>query len=174
MTALSAACRCGKVTFEAVGAVILAGSCFCDDCQEAGRRLEQLPAAPPVRDPDGGTAYVLYRKDRVRCATGEEVLEEHLLKPGSPTRRVVATCCNSAMFLDFTKGHWLTMYRSRFANAPPIEMRVMTKYRRGDVALAADVPNYEGHSAKFMAKLIVPWIAMGFRAPRVPWGRRAG
>ena len=59
---------------------------------------------------------------------GQEYLEEHRLKPDSPTRRVIATCCNSGMFLDFTKGHWLTMYRNRFpAGAPPLEMRVIHK-----------------------------------------------
>ena len=50
----------------------------------------------PVLNPDGGTDYVLYRKDRVQCVTGQEHLEEHRLKPDSPTRRVIATCCNSA------------------------------------------------------------------------------
>jgi hypothetical protein len=44
-------------------------------------------------------------------AEGFPRVEEHRLKPDSPTRRVVATCCNSAMFLDVTKGHWLSMYR---------------------------------------------------------------
>ena len=45
---------------------------------------------------------------------GAGYLEEHRLKPDSPTRRVIATCCNSGMFLDFTKGHWLTMYGTAF------------------------------------------------------------
>ena len=100
---------------------------------------------------DGGTDYVLYRKDRVQCVTGQGYLEEHRLKPDSPTRRVIATCCNSAMFLDFTKGHWLTMYRNRFpAGAPPLEMRVMTRDRRDGVALADGLPNYDGHSGKFL------------------------
>jgi hypothetical protein len=112
-------------------------------------RFEQMPSAPPVLNPDGGTDYVLYRKDRVQCVTGQEYLEEHRLKPDSPTRRVIATCCNSGMFVDFTKGHWLTMYRNRFtAGAPPLEMRVMTQDRRGGVALADDLPNYHGHSGK--------------------------
>ena len=98
----------------------LTASCYCASCQEAGSRFEQLPSAPPVLNPDGGTDYVLYRKDRVQCVTGQEYLEEHRLKPDSPTRRVIATCCNSGMFLDFTKGHWLTMYRNRFpAGARP-------------------------------------------------------
>jgi hypothetical protein len=72
------------------------------------------------------------------------------------------------MFLDFTTGHWVSMFRNRFpTGAPPIEMRVMTRERRVGVELADDVPNYGGHSGKGMFKLIVAWIAMGFRKPEI-------
>jgi hypothetical protein len=170
---LSATCRCGKVKFEAVGPPILTGSCYCTSCQEAGAQFELLASAPPVLDPDSGTGMILYRKDRVQCVIGQEYLEERRLKPDSPTRRVVATCCNSAMFLDFTKGHWLSMFRNRFpaAGAPPLEMRIMTGERRAGVELADDVPNYSGHSGKFMFKLIAAWMAMGFRRPEIAWGK---
>jgi hypothetical protein len=108
------------------------------------------------------------------CVTGQEYLEEYRLKPDSPTRRVIATCCNSAMFLDFTKGHWLTMYRNRFpTGAPPLEMRVMTHDRRDGVELADDLPNYDGHSGKFMLRLIAAWIAMGLRRPEITLGKSA-
>ena len=169
---LSEICRCGKVKLEAIGRPILTASCYCASCQEAGSRFERLPSAAPVLNPDGGTDYVLYRKDRVQCVTGQEYLEEHRLKSDSPTRRVIATCCNSGMFLDFTKGHWLTMYRNRFpAGAPPLEMRVMTQDRRDGVALADDLPNYDGHSGKFMLRLIAAWIAMGLRRPEITLGK---
>jgi hypothetical protein len=169
---LSAICQCGKVKFEALGAPILTCSCYGTSCQEAGRRFEQLTSAPPVLDPDSGTGYILYRKDRVQCVAGPEYLEEHRLKPDSPTRRVVATCCNSAMFLDFTKGHWLSMYRNRFpTGAPPIEMRVMTNERRVGVELADDLPNHGGRSGKFMLKLIASWIAMGSAQARNRLGK---
>jgi hypothetical protein len=171
---LSSTCRCGKVKFETVGAPILTGACYCASCQEAGRRLEQLASAPPVLDPDGGTSVILYRKDRVQCVMGLEYLEEHRLKPESPTRRVVATCCNSAMFLDFTKGHWLSMYRNRIPlGAPPLEMRVMTKDRRAGVELVDDAPNYSGFSGTFMLKLLVARIAMGLRRTDITWGKSA-
>jgi hypothetical protein len=171
---LSAVCQCGKAKLEAVGRPILTGSCYCTSCQEAGRRFEQLASAPPVLNPDGGTDFVLYRKDRVQCVTGQEYLEEHRLRPDSPTRRVVATCCNSAIFLDFTKGHWLTMYRDRFpTGAPPLEMRLMTRERRVGVEVADDLPNYSGPSGKFMLKLMAAWIAMGFRRPEISLGKTA-
>jgi hypothetical protein len=165
---LCALCQCGKVKLEAAGRPILAGSCYCTSCQQAGRRFEQLASAPPALNPEGGTDFVVYRKDRVQCVTGQDYLEEYRLTPDSPTRRVVATCCNSPLFLDFTRGHWLTIYRDRFpAGAPPLEMRVMTAARRGGTELADDVPNYGRRSGKFMLKLIAAWIAMGFRRPEI-------
>ena len=52
------------------------------------------------------------------------------MKPNSPTRRMFARCCNTAMFLDFTKGHWLSLYRGRLPNdIPPPAMRMMTAER---------------------------------------------
>ena len=150
----------------------MTASCYCMSCQEAGRRFEELASAPPALNPEGGTDYVLYRKDRVHSVTGPEFLEEHRLKPDSPTRRVVATCCNSAMFLDFTKGHWLTIYRDRFpTDAPPLQMRLMTAERRAGVELAGDLPNYAGHAGVFMWKLVTAWIAMGLRRPEITLGK---
>ena len=63
--------------------------------------------------------------------------------------------------LEFTKGHWLTMYRGRFpSDAPPIEMRVMTRDRPEAVQLSDDVPSYRTHSGKLMWKLLSARIAM--------------
>ncbi len=165
---LTASCRCGAVALEAAGAPIARAACYCASCQEAGRRIGQRPGAPPVLGADGGTDFVLYRKDRVRCVQGGDLLEAHRLKPESPTRRMVATCCNSAMALDFTKGHWLTLFSDRLpAPLPSLDMRVMTASRRQGVVLADDAPNYPTHSAKFMARLLAAWAAMGFQTPKV-------
>ena len=166
MTNFTAACRCGKVVLEAAQAPIVTVSCYCTSCQRAGHAFENMPSAPPVLDAGGGTPVVLYRKDRVRCIHGREFLEERRLTPNSPTRRVFVTCCNSAMFVDFTKGHWLSLYRSRFGSgAPPVEMRVMTSERQSGADLNQDVPNYPGRPAGLMWKLIAAWAAMGFRRP---------
>ena len=76
------------------------------------------------------------------------------------------------MFLDFTKGHWLSMYRNRVpTGAPPLEMRVMTKERRIGVELGDELPNYNGRSGKVMLKLIASWIAMGLRRPEITLGK---
>jgi hypothetical protein len=163
-----ASCRCGKVKFEIAGPPILAGICYCNSCQQAGRLHQAPPGADPVLGADSGTSYVLYRKGRVRCVAGGEQLDENRLKPESPTRRLNARCCNTAMFLDFTKGHWLTVYRGRApADAPPPMMRMMTAERPEGVELPDDMANYPGHSGKFMLKLLGAWLAMGFRRLKV-------
>src|SRR5579871_3820423 len=102
---VSAPCRCGKVQLEVVGAPIFRALCYCTSCQEAGRRYQAAPQADSGLAEDGGTDYVLYRKDRVRCVQGGRLLEERRLKPQSPTRRMYARCCGTAMAVDFTKGH---------------------------------------------------------------------
>ena len=165
---LTASCRCGAVVLEATGAPIAHAACYCASCQAAGRQLEQLPDAPPLLQADGGTDILLFRKDRVRCLRGAERLQAHRLKPESPTRRMVATCCQSAMFLDFTKGHWLSLYGARMPQpVPPLEMRIMTAARGEGVVLAKDVPNHPAYPPAFMVRLFAAWAAMGFRTPKV-------
>lgn len=160
-------CQCGEVALQTEGKPIMNVVCYCSSCQEAGRALERSPEAPQVLNRDGGTAFVVVRKDRVRCVKGQGLLQEHRLKPESPTRRMVASCCNSAMFLDFSKGHWLSLFGHRLPGGPPApEMRVMTAHRRADEELPRDVPNYSKFSGRFMWKMLGAWVAMGFRVPK--------
>ena len=168
MNAFSTACRCGRVRLVLTGAPILHCICYCKNCQEGGRRLQALAGADVIVGSDGGTDYVVYRKDRVRCVGGGEHLEEYRLELGVPTRRMNARCCNTAMFLDFTKGHWLSIYRNRLpGGVPPPTMRVNTAERPSDVDLPEDMANYPGYSGKFMLKLLLAWSAMGFRKPAI-------
>jgi hypothetical protein len=165
---LVASCRCGQTAIEASGKPIASVSCYCRSCQEAGRLLEALPGAPVLRDPDGGTRCLVFRKDRVRMAKGADRLQEHRLKSDSPTRRVVATCCNTPMFGDYTRGFWLALYRGRLPDGvAPLEMRVMTRERRAGTELPDDVPNCHGHSGRYMWRLLATWVAMGFRSPKI-------
>ncbi len=164
----SATCRCGKVELRIIGKPILRGICYCTSCQQAGRLHQAETGADLVLSEDGGTDYVLYRKDRVRCVGGGDLLEERRLKPETPTRRMFARCCNTAMFLDFTKGHWLTIYRDRLGeDIPPATMRMMTADRPAGAGLPDDMANYRGHSGTFMLKILRAWISMDFRRPAV-------
>jgi hypothetical protein len=160
----TARCACGSVELEAIGTPITSVVCYCESCQEGSRRIEALPNGRAVCAPDGGTAYVLYRKDRVEYPKGSRLLRGFKLKEGSSTKRVVASCCDWPMFLEFEKGHWLSMYRAALrGDLPPPEMRVHTKLRPAGVRLPNDVPNHRGYSLKFMAKLFGAWIAMLLR-----------
>ncbi|WP_244610963.1 hypothetical protein [Ensifer sp. M14] len=137
--------------------------------------FEALPGAGPALNSDGSTDFVLFRKDRIDCTLGADQLREHRLTPTSKTRRVVATCCNTPMFLEFTGGHWLTLYRQRLdpRDRPPVQMRVMTRDRQAGVTIADGLPSYAGHSGKFMLKLMGAWAAMAFRTPRIDYVKGA-
>jgi hypothetical protein len=166
----TASCTCGQVSFALSGAPIMHVECYCTSCRTAGRAFEQAPGAPRVVTDDGGTDFVLYRKDRARLVTGGDRLREHRLKPDSPTRRMVAACCDTPVLLEFASGHWVSFYRGRLpGDVPPLQERTMTIDRPAGVTLPDDVPNSRRQSAKFMWRLFTAWAAMGFRVPKVPW-----
>jgi hypothetical protein len=158
-------CLCGSVELEAFGAPIISVVCYCDDCQDGARQIQALPNGGPVLESDGGTAYVLYRKDRFVCTKGAELLKSYKLKENSVTNRMVATCCNSAMFLKFDGGpHWVSMYRARFqGDAPALQMRINTKFKPESGDVPCDVPSYATYPFKFLAKLVAAKIAMMLR-----------
>ncbi len=159
---VTARCSCGRVELETAGTPITCVACYCDDCQAGARQIEALANAPPVRDSDGGTAYLLYRKDRFRCSRGGELLQAFKIKDTSTTNRIVATCCNSGMFLHFDGGpHWVSVYRSRFlGKAPPLQMRIQTKFLPEAREWPTDTPTYKTYPVKFVGKLVAAKIAM--------------
>jgi hypothetical protein len=163
------ACACGRLALEVERAPIVSVECHCNSCRAAGARLRTLAAAPQVLEANGGTRFVLYRKDRVRFLRGTELLKELRLTPGAKTRRVVATCCNTPVFLEFQNGHWLSLYGCLWPEGtlPALELRTMTSDLPDRSALGDDAPNGRRQSVSFMAKLLGAWIAMGFRSPKI-------
>jgi hypothetical protein len=164
---MTATCACGAVELTAFGGPIVSSVCYCADCQEGARRIEALPkvgpvSAPAVTDPDGGTAYLLYRRDRIECSKGNELLRRYKLKETSPTNRAVATCCNAAMFVDFDRGpFWVSAYTPRFqGDVPPPQVRVCTKSKPEGVVLPHDVPSYRSYPPGLMFKLLAARVAM--------------
>ncbi len=157
----TARCACGGVEIETIGEPIISNACHCDDCQDAAAEIEELPSAPPVLDEAGGTEFLLFRKDRMKYIKGERYLWDHKLKEKSPTRRVIASCCNSFMLLDFQKGHWFSICRSRFeGRAPPLQMRIQTKFQPEGTNVPKDAPIYSAFPLKFIAKLMLARVAM--------------
>jgi hypothetical protein len=156
-------CRCGQVAFEATGEPIMTVTCHCESCRKAAAGFAALPGGPRVVNAEGGTDYVMLRKDRVRCVKGQALLAAHRLKSKAPTRRVLAGCCDTPVFLEFKGGHWLSVYRDRVADAPAIEMRTMVGARK----FADAVPSYRTHAPRFMWRLFKAWAAMSFRVPKM-------
>ncbi len=163
------ACACGNVQIAADKSPIIAAECHCTSCRTAGRRLQSLPNAKPVLESNGGTRFVLYRKDRVRLLEGTERLAALRLTPESKTRRVVATCCDTPVFLEFESGHWLSLYAALWPERvrPSPDLRTMTEDVPDGVVLPDDVPNAKRQSLSFFVKLLGAWIAMGFKVPKI-------
>jgi hypothetical protein len=164
-----ASCRCGRVLIEITAPPILSAICCCESCRTAGRAFERTPGAPAIVRPDGGTEYCLYRKDRVRIVAGGEHLQEQRLTPASPTRRVLADCCATPMFLDFTKGHWVSVYRDRAPGAPLPEMRIMARDAPAGTRFDDVTPTYPAFPGRFILRLLRAWAAMGLRRPVLRW-----
>lgn len=162
---LRAACACGKVELQTRGKPIGAAVCYCDDCQAGGRQIEALPGAPPVLDPDAGSSLVLFRRDRLACVKGAELLRAMKVKPKSPTSRHVASCCNSAMYLGFDDGkHWVDVFRTRITEGtpPPIEARMCTRFLPEGTEIPKDAPSTPGFTPAFVMKVMAARVAMLF------------
>jgi hypothetical protein len=163
------ACACGRVHLQVEKTPIASTECHCNSCRAAGARLQALPGARAYVEPNGGTRFVLYAKDRIRFLTGTELLKEFRLTPDAKTRRIIATCCNTPVSLEFHGGHWLSLYGCLWpaGTLPPLDLRTMISDLPAGIALPNDVPNAKHQSLWFMARLLGAWIAMGFRAPKI-------
>ncbi|HQZ13562.1 MAG TPA: hypothetical protein PK286_11825 [Devosia sp.] len=173
---IEVSCACGQVRLEVTGKPIISAECCCTSCRSAAGTFEALPGAHPILTAYGATRYELYRKDRVRFLSGAEHLREHRLQPDSHTRRVVAGCCNSPVFTEFEGGHWLSLYGGLWpaGTLPPLEIRTMTSDLPDPSVLPDDVTNARRQNGSFFRKLLLAWVAMGFRVPKTPaaapWG----
>ncbi|KPQ07706.1 MAG: hypothetical protein HLUCCA12_04720 [Rhodobacteraceae bacterium HLUCCA12] len=157
-------CACGQVSLTLKGPPILSAECACQSCRKAAKLLHDRLGVD-LQEKNDTTRYVLYRKDRVRIGSGK--LAELRLSAKSGTRRVVATCCNTPMFLEITQGHWLSVYGKLWppTTLPALEMRTMVMDHPAPARLSPDVPNPRRHTVRFMARLLTAWAAMGFRTP---------
>ena len=162
------ACACGAVGLEIIAPSMITVICHCTSCRTAGHAFDVRSPVAPIVDIAGGTAVVLWRKDRVRCVRGGERLVAHRLKPDAPSRRMVASCCQTPMFGDFTGGFWISIYRDRVTDAPEPSMRVMTRDAPDGATFPQDgVGRFRGRPIAFLVKLLTTWAAMGFRNPRL-------
>jgi len=162
-------CACGHTRLKVQGAPILVSECLCDSCRAAAARLARLPGGSDILTAYGATPSAEYRKDRIEIVAGADSLSEFRLKPGAGSRRIVATCCNTPVFLEMKGAHWLSLYLHLWPEEarPKPELRTMTGDLPDASALPADIPNLKTHTMSFYAKLLGAWIAMGFRNPTI-------
>jgi hypothetical protein len=162
-------CACGSLQLEVEGAPIITAECQCESCRIAAAKIRTLPSVPTFMEPNGGTRLVLYRKDRVRFVEGAELLRGFHLTPKTKTRRVVASCCNTPVFLEILNGHWLSLFACLWPSdtRPAAELRTMMSDLPAGTTFPDDVPSYSRQSVSFFAKLLGAWIAMGFRIPKI-------
>ncbi|MFI0846258.1 GFA family protein [Mesorhizobium sp. IMUNJ 23232] len=165
----SLTCKCGQFTMQVEGPHIASVECLCNSCRKAGAVLNTLPGAAAVVDEKGATPFVMHRKDRVRILSGAEHLREYRLSAGAGTRRVIATCCNTPVFLELKGGHWLSLYGQLWTDGdrPRLEMRTMTGDLEQPANLPDDVPNLKQQSLSFYGRLFAAWVRMGFRSPKI-------
>ncbi len=162
-------CACGQTCLEIIGAPIASVECCCVSCRTVAEIIQMRDGAPQILTEFGTVPYVMYRKDRAQIVSGQDHLRELRMSPEAKTRRVVASCCNTPMFLEFAHGHWLSIFAGLWPDddRPPVEMRTMAVDVPDGVVLPDDVPNAKSQSLRFFRKLLGAWIAMGFCVPKV-------
>jgi hypothetical protein len=163
-TTYRARCRCGRVALEAEGPPIAYISCYCDDCQAAAELIDALDGGTSGREADGGTPNVMFRRDRVRFVQGEDLLATYRVRESSPTARLVASCCHTAI----TQRHenWWP-HRGIKAHLfetplPPLEMRVFTRDAPERGRIPRDVPHARGPGVRLGVRLIREALRLRF------------
>jgi hypothetical protein len=93
---------------------------------------------------------------------GASLLRHYKIRANSATNRVIATRCNSALFLNFDDSkHWLDVYRSRCQGSiPAVQMRIRTHFGREGRTVQTDIPGYSRYPISLLMKLIVAKAAM--------------
>lgn len=169
MTITTLACQCGQFHIELVGDPFIGSECHCKSCRAAAQRLAVLPPSFPLQSESGGIRYALFRKDRVRLPDGTKNLAEFRLSETAPTRRVLTTCCNTPVFLEFEGGHWLSLFTGLWPadSRPSVQIRTQTGDVPDGTTLDDSLPAGRLVTAGFYARLLGQWIAMGFKSPRI-------
>jgi hypothetical protein len=163
----TARCRCGAVEVGAWSNPLVVAACYCDDCQAASERLASSANGAPAAGADGGTEFMVFRRDRIACTRGAENLEPMRLTAASKTRRMIAGCCATPMYISFDdKRPWVSALRASFgAGAPPVEMRICTRFRRPEHNAEDGLPEHAGYPAAMILRILAAWPRMLFSRP---------
>ena len=153
-----AQCRCGAVEIGAWSEPLVVTACYCDDCQAASERLAASSNSPPLARADGGTEFIVFRRDRIACTRGAENLQAMRLTAATKTRRMVAGCCATPMYVSFDdKRPWASAFRARFG--------ICTRFRRAEDKAKDDLPEHTGYPAAMILRVLAVWPRMLFSRP---------
>ena len=160
-------CRCGDIEIAGWGEPIIVTACYCEDCQAAAQRVAERSSSASLANADGGTEFMVFRRDRIACRRGKDRLQAMRLTDTTRTRRMIASCCATPMYLAFDdKRPWASAFRSNFgADAPPVEMRICTRFRRSDDKAEDRLPSHSGYPPAMMARILAAWPLMLFSRP---------
>jgi hypothetical protein len=160
-------CQCGAVEVSAWAEPIVVSACYCDDCQAAAERLAASANSALAASADGGTEFMLFRRDRIACTRGADRLEAMRLTDATKTRRMIAGCCATPMYVTFDdKRPWVSAFRASFgADAPPVEMRICTRFRRSEDKAKDALPSHPGYPAAMIVRILAAWPLMLFSRP---------
>ena len=160
-------CRCGAVEIGAWAEPIVVTACYCDDCQAAAQQIAGSAPSAPAASADGGTEFMLFRRDRIACTRGAERLTTMKLTAASKTRRMIAGCCTTPMYVGFDdKKPWVSAFRASFgADAPPVEMRICTRFGRSDDKANDGLPSHPGYPPAMIVRILAAWPPMLFSRP---------
>jgi hypothetical protein len=160
-------CQCGAVEVSAWAEPIVVSACYCDDCQAAAERLAASANSALAASADGGTEFMLFRRDRIACTRGADRLEAMRLTDATKTRRMIAGCCATPMYITFDdKRPWVSAFRASFgADAPPVKMRICTRFRRSEEKAEDGLPSHPGYPPAMIVRLLAAWPLMLFSRP---------
>jgi hypothetical protein len=154
-------CACGRTAYEARGRPLATVACYCRDCQAAGRQIDALPNGRGGVAADGGMVSSIFRKDRVTCVRGSELLVEHKLRPESKTVREIASCCNSSISTRFENQAPIVTLRTFARDASLIpDMCVFTKHAPATSQIAHAAPRYAGIPLRLILKVVAARMAL--------------
>jgi hypothetical protein len=89
------------------------------------------------------------------------------LTEASKTRRMIAGCCATPMYLAFDDMRpWASAYRANFgAAAPAVEMRICARFRRSAAQADDRLPSHPGYPPALFFRILAAWPRMLFSRP---------
>ncbi len=156
----SVSCACGAVSITLETPPIAALSCCCDDCQAAAAALEALPGAAGFREACGGTPAVLFPKSALKVTRGRGNLTAHRLRDSARTKRMVASCCNSFLYVAFERGpFWVVVVSARMADPPLPRWRIQTRFLADPPP--DDLPNHPKYPQGLIWRIALAGVLAG-------------